>query len=473
MIQKIILFWLLLLVINFNSVFAENISCCVNAKNKDIDINIFGSLINDIHFPVNIDLNKNDTKFDYYAFENGLMAGHAIRAQARVGFSGKGDDWSFLITLESDMLLNRDNIDRIDYVAPAPENPKGSDFGIEKLNFTYDFGHFELSTGWDTKCLDINTGVFLFMDDHPYFGISGETEFFDYKLHYFIIDDKTEWNDGIIDDNGSDWRMYTFRGSFKISDLNIVPLYIYSDNSTADASVHYLGIETYGNTGIFTPRFEFVWAVGNKDMDNGISLDIDAFAVFASIDININKHFTPYFGGTFLSGDDDSESDTITAFNGVGNVSCVGPTFGMLHAYIYQQIPVLGSRLYANHFNMLGTAGSGYGGASNSSTGDAPGLVMMGFGFKGVIVDDLSYKTQVTAYKFHKTKGIEKAYSISQIDSFVGIEYDLNLLYKISNHFSIGNTVSIFLPQDGVSDLRGEDFDDTAIFYTLDLSWKF
>ncbi len=473
MIQKIILFLLLLLVFNFSTVFAENTSASVTAISKNIDIKIFGSLINDMHFPVNIDLNKDDTEFDWYGYENGVMAGHAIRAQVRVGLSGKGDNWDFFITLESDITLNRDNIDRIDYESQA--SLKGSDFGIEKLNFTYDFGFFEFSSGWDTRFLDINTGAFFYMDDHPYFGIYVETDWFDYEIYYFIINDKVIWNDDhTIDANGSDWRVYAFRGLFEVAGLKIAPIYSYSDNNTVDASVHYLGAEAYGNIGIFIPRFEFMWAVGNKDTDSDISLDIDAFAAFASIEIDINDNFIPYFGGTFLSGDDNSETDKITAFNGISNVSSVSPTFGIFNAYIYQQIPVLGSKLYSNNFNMLGTPGSGYGGVNNSSTGDAPGLIMMGFGLKGTIFfNNFFYKTQVTGYKFHKTGGIEKVHSKSNIDNFVGIEYDLNFSYRFNNHFSIGNTLSVFVPQDGVSDLRGEDFDDTAIFYTIDLFWSF
>ena len=48
----------------------------------------------------------------------------------------------------------------------------GEDFGVEKLDFSYDFTSHGLpvtvQTGWNTKWLDIETGGVLYGDDHPY-----------------------------------------------------------------------------------------------------------------------------------------------------------------------------------------------------------------------------------------------------------------------------------------------------------------
>jgi hypothetical protein len=59
------------------------------------------------------------------------------------------------------------------------------------------------------------------------------------------------------------------------------------------------------------------------------------------------------------------------------------------------------------------------------------------------------------------------------IDEEMGWEFDAQLTYKFSNHFSLGNTLSIFDPGDGVEDLNGDDYDSTAICDTVELIWKF
>jgi len=196
------------------------------------------------------------------------------------------------------------------------------------------------------------------------------------------------------------------------------------------------------------------------------------FAAFASVDVNINKSFIPYVGGYYIEGDDDANDDEVHAFNPITNISRYTPTFGMENAFIYRLVPALGTHLYANDFGLIGD-GAGYGGISNSNKKENPGMIMAGGGLKGTY-QNWSYKGQVMYFWFAETDAIEdRGYGGGDVDEDVGLEFDLQLTYKFSNHFSIGNVFALFDPGDGIQDLRGDDFDQTAILDTVELKWSF
>ena len=459
-------------------------------KSKDIEVDFFGSLKTYPTFMRNVDFNSNATKYDFILDENGAMADHSIRNELRIGWKGKGENWDFLIILEGDFNLNKANCDRGSDRTAAhfadDSGMSGEDFGIEKLNFTYDFGPFAVETGWNTRFLDIMTGGFLYGDDHPYIGLTGNigSDFY-WELLYLIIQDDIDWDGGegnINDGDSLDWRVYSIKGIYKLPDNFVIsPFFAYSDNSgqrkgatnETQSDVCFFGVEAYGQINIFTPRFEFVYANGDTGKtDSGDDYNINAWAAYASVDAELDTSIIPYIGISYVSGDGDDNDDTINAFNGITDIARYTPTFGMENAFIYRYIPVLGSGLYSHTFDGLATGckSPGYGGIGNMGEGAAPGLIEYGAGVKGTI-DKFAYKMQICYYNFEDEGGLEDIYGNS-IDSEVGIEFDLRLAYQFSNHFTLGNTVSLFKPGDGIQDIHGNDYDRTAFLYTVELVWR-
>ncbi len=438
-------------------------------KSKDISVNFFGSLKT---YPVimqDFDFNDDDTARDFTIDESGKGADHYVRNEFRMGWAGKGENWSFLAILESEFTLDKYNGDRGGDQAHGDimdMGMTGEDFGVEKLDFTYNFGPFILETGWNTKFLDIKTGGLVYGDDHPYIGLKGKIgDIGSWEALYLIIQE--DMDPGIDADSG-DWKCYTLKGIFNVGDMKISPFYAFSDNrDSGKAQSHYFGVEGYGKIGMFTPRFEAVYVDGEQD---DTDMDIQGFAAFASLEMNISKAFNPYIGGTFRSGDDDANDDDIDAFNSITNITRYTPTFGMENSMINLYNTTLGSHLYANDFDMLGGGGSGYGGISNSAGANSPGLITLGLGCKGTI-DKWSYKTQLQYFMFEDEGALEDYYGV-KIDDEVGLQFDVSATYKFSNHFSLGNTFSVFDPGDAIEDIYGDDNEDIALLNTIEMIWK-
>ncbi len=443
----------------------------VLAKSKDIDITMFGSLKVFPFFVDNADFNNNDTGYDRLLDESGWFENHSVRSEIRVGWTAKAENWDFLVILESDFNMNKANADRgADGTNPVDSGMTGEDFGVEKLNFGYNFGPFRIDTGWNTKFLDLKSGGILYGDDHPYIAFSGMVnDAMGWEIMYLMIQDEIENNNGILDGDSLDWRAYTFRLNYEMNDFTLAPIYAFSDNEDHDAQTHYIGFEAYGKIGAFTPRCEFVYATG--DIGEGAAeADISAFGAYASVEMAVCKGFNPYIGGYFLTGDDDADDKDVEAFNGITNISRYSPTFGMENAMIYRYIPAIGSHLYSNNFATLGNT-PGYGGISNSSKADSPGMMMLGFGAKGTM-GAWGYQAQIMYFLFEEEGALEDLYGTS-IDSEVGTEMDLRVTYAFNKHFSLGNVISVFIPGDGVQDLRGDDYDDTAFLNTVEITWNF
>ncbi len=481
-IKNILLIALMFLMASPVLCFAKMGTGKVRAASKDVDIQIFGSLKTYPMYSKNVDFNDKNTKYDKTLDENGFMGDDdiGVRSEFRLGFKGGGENWGFLAILESDLTYDKGNTDRGERSNGESANGmSGNSFGVEKLEFTYDFSSYgvptTLETGWQSKALDIKTGGVLYGDDHPYIGLRGKIHGVSYEiLDIFVYDDIGEV--GVTDGDALDWNVYTLKLTVPVMGLNFSPFYAYSDNDARNATVNYFGAEIYGKIGIIVPRAEFVYAVGNKERLtlNGRSekdLDISAYAAFASVEFDISDAIQPYIGGYYMSGDDDANDDDINAYNPITNVSRYASTFGMENAFIYKYIPILGSHLYSNDFAMLGKKETGYGGISNSGSAYNPGMYSLGVGCKGVI-EKFFYKTQFQYFWFAETGALEDIYG-KDIDDAVGWEYDLQLTYYFNKHFSLGNVFSYFDPDDAVEDLYGDDYDDGAIMDTVEMIWKF
>ena len=299
----------------------------VIAKSKDIDIDMFGSMKVLPHFIDNVDFNDHNTAMDFMIDEGGVMEDHNVRAEFRIGWSAKGEDWDFLVILESDFIMNKANGDRGADPTHTTQFPfadsgfTGEDFGVEKLNFGYNFGPAKINVGWNTKFLDIRSGGILYGDDHPYIAFTGKN----WEAMYLMIQDDTRNFGAGFDGDVSDWRVYTFRYGFDLSGFTIAPMFAWSDNEAQNADAQYFGVEGYGTLGMITPRFEAVYVTGEKNNTPMGDMDISAYGLYGSIEVAVSKAFVPYCGFYYLSGDDDANDDDIEAYNGITNISRYTP----------------------------------------------------------------------------------------------------------------------------------------------------
>jgi len=451
---------------------------------KDINVKFFGSMKTFPSWSSSLDFGG-DSGLDWMLDENGVLADHNVRNELRMGWKGGNDTFDFMIILEGDFNLDKNNTDRganksgLTYEKWEDQGMSGADFGIEKLDIGYNFGPFRIHSGWTTRWLDIMTGGLVYGDDHPYIGLTGNLgENFSWQADYNIVYDVTTRSDDITPFSGDklDWRFYSVKGIYKIPSgfakgFVISPFYAFSDNNdrqTNNAQVSYFGLEGYGKLGMFTPRFEIAYADGSTDKDaGGTDYDISAMAAFASVDIEICPSFIPYLGIKWEEGDSDPTDDDIEAFNAITDISRYTPTFGMENAIFYRTVLSLGTALYSGNFNIIGSD-PGYGGIGNSSKGDAPGLLMWGLGFKGKY-DKWSYKVQYLDFQFDEEPlGLDG----TSTDDEVGQEFDVRVAYTFSKHFLIANTFAAFDPGDSVQERLGNDFDDTALVNTIELIWK-
>jgi hypothetical protein len=250
----------------------------------------------------------------------------------------------------------------------------------------------------------------------------------------------------------------------------ISPFYAFSDNSAQNnAQVSYFGLEGYGKLGMFTPRFEIVYADGDMDGE-AADYDISAMAAYASVDVEIHPTFIPYLGIKWIEGDDNPDDDDIDAFNSITDIARYTPTFGMENAIVYRYLTTLGTGLYSGNFNQFGTQ-TGYGGIGNGEHGDAPGLLMWGLGVKGKY-GNWSYQAQYMDFSFDEEPKVDMLGAAKNVDDEVGQEFDLRVAYDFSKHFTIANCFAAFIPGDAIEDLWGKDYDDTALVNTIELIWS-
>lgn len=463
----------------------------VTAKSGNVNWELFGSLKFYPHLVDNVDFNDDDTPYDYFLDESGAHGNEeSIRSQARIGLNALGQNWTFYSILEADFVVNSRNTDRGagDPLGNTDSGMTGEDFGIEKLEATYDFAAhgmpIKLATGWNDRG-DVATGGMLYVDDHPFIELSGELiRDVKWNAMYLVIqDDIDESDDGegevsAYDADDLDWRAYFLKLEFPVGDtgLNLSPFYVYSDNEGHKADAHYFGLEAIGKAGIFTSRAEFIYVTGEKEdhlLENGRhdDVDIQSYAAFASLEADLHPLFKPFVGGYFYQGDGNANDGDIDAFNSITNDVRYTPVFGMENAIIYRYIPALGTYLYGHMPGMLGGTGTGYGGGGNTESANFPGLILLGIGAKGSR-NNWEYKAMMQYFQFEDTGALEDVENKS-IDDEMGMEFDVNLTYHFTDHFSLGNTFSVFDPGDGIQDLRGSDYDQTAIMNTFEIVWNF
>jgi len=452
------------------------------------DISFFGTarVLPTYYSNFDFDDNKPD---DVTLNEGGMISGEHIRSELRLGWKAGGDNWKIMMIAESDLIYEKDTVDRSFYffsekgdsIVAGREAPNaGSEFGIERVELNYTFAPaLVLSTGWNIRAADIKTGGLLFGDDHPFIELGGKlTENLKYALTYITVQNRqiTEGISPVKDD----WRAYMLKLNALVGSGNakfdLSPFVLYSDNRFRNASVYYYGIEGTGQVGIFKPSFEFVYADG--EFRSPSTLDIKAYAAFAGVEAAVSKAFNPYVAFRFATGDDNQNDNDVEGFVGITDIGRFTPLMGM-------DGNILGETLLNPYGNVLysyaperksTTVSAIYGGIGNGGNGHNPGHMIIAFGSKGAISEPLSYKAQVFLIWYDQTKNIPVGLgkTVTEVDDYAGTTFDLQLSYKFSPNFSTYFIYSTFVPGDGIKDQLATTADDTpAMLASLGLVWTY
>ncbi len=465
-------------------------------------IDFFGTAKVKPTFYSNFDFN--DSENDAFIInEGGLTGEQHVRAELRLGWKATGERWSVKMIAEADVIMEKDSADRSYYGGATNAEGKpnsGGEFGIERAELLYRFYPWlELQTGWDIRALDIKTGGLLYGDDHPFLGFRGDlTDSLRYELLYMPIQNRTSLptanDDGkyLRSSDADDWRVYTLKLTQGFGGKNAVlpqssffgnsdgkngtlqfslnPIYAYSDNDSKEAQIHYFGLEATGQVGWFKPYFEVLAA--NGEFDDG--KDISAWAMFAGLEVAVNKAFNPYVAFRYTQGDDDADDNDVDGWVGITDIGRFTGLMGMDGNVLSEDLgQSYGATLYS-YSPERATGGNRYGGIGNGGSGDNPGQKLIAIGARGdlsALVPNLLYKTQAFFIWYDETGNLDNvANPGDKVDDYAGTTFDLQLLYAFSKNFSIDYIFSAFIPGEGIEDQFG---DDTAFVNALTLAWSY
>lgn len=464
------------------------------------EIEFFGTAKIKPTFYDNFDFNddKNDA---FIVNEGGLTGEQHMRAELRLGWLAKGENWSVKMIAEADVIMEKDSADRSFYTGAENSELRpnsGGEFGIERVELLYRFFPWlELEAGWDVRALDIKTGGLLFGDDHPFLGFRGKLmDSLGYELLYMPIQNRSSLprsdrtDDLIFSSDADDWRVYSLKlvqslggqssavpksaffgngdGQNSVASLDLSPVYAFSDNDSRDAKIHYYGLEVTGQYGWFKPYFEVMAADG--EFDNGS--DISSWAMFAGLEMLVDKVFNPYVAFRYTQGDDDANNDDVEGWVGIGDIGRFTPLLGMDGNILGEDLgQSYGATLYSySPERSFGT--NRYGGIGNGGSGDNPGQKLIAVGSRGdlsALLSGLMYKTQAFFIWYDETDNLSEQAG-TDVDDYAGTTVDMQLAYAFNKNFGIDYIFSTFIPGEGIEDQFG---DDNAYVHAITLSWTY
>jgi len=430
-------------------------------------------------FYSNFDFND-DVKDKPALNEGGWTSGEHMRAELRLGWKASGEKWRVKMIAEVDAIMNKNTADRSYYTGtPQAQTNAGAEFGIERAELGYTFNKYlDISTGWDITALDIKSGGLLYGDDHPFLALGGAlTDSTRYQLLYLPIQ-----NDEVLNTEDStitnDWRVYTLKIDQTldtgIGKLTISPLVAFSDNRAKQATTNYYGLEILGQLGPIKPSFEIISAQG--EFDNG--KDISSLALFAGVELPVNKAFNPYVAYRYTQGDGDKNDNDVEGFVGITDIGRFTPLMGMdgniLGEHLASGASPYGASLYA-YAPERAVGGDSYGGIGNGGSGNNPGQKLVAVGTKGDLsglLPNLSYKTQAFFIWYDDTSNLTNTKNPGQkVDKYAGTTFDLQALYTFDKNFAVDYIFSTFIPGDGLQDQVNAN--DSAYVNMLTLSWTY
>ena len=453
----------------------------------------------------------------------GAVKDNYIRGENRLFFNFAHDqDWDVYFALESDTTLDRASVDRTDFAS----GKQSQQFGIERLNASFNLPwiNSRLNGGWDVKAADVKFGGMVYGDDDPGIGITGCANNFSWSAWYIKKDESeagytpnnTDTASGVdkndtnaintpVQDYDHDRTFmlgklgYTFGGSF------VEGFYMWDHNdleTNGDATYvdrHFFGINYKGDYGIFKPLAEIAYVTG--DVDNiGAKLDkndadISSVALYADLLVDLHeyvglKKFNAHLGGYYLQGDGDPSDDKLRGFTPAVGITRFTPRYGSEQSIVHDGNPIFGQVLYSMFPAYYGTV---YGGGINGGAAlNNPGFEMIGGGVDAQI-GEFTYITHVMAMWFQQSKAVEYYFTQAgvagdvDIDSFMGVEWNHELRYKIYKNVTLKGGMAFLFPGSGAKDITQaynaygenvnfEDADDSSkvsMRFAAELLWFF
>jgi len=451
----------------------------------------------------------------------GAVKDDYIRTENRLFFNfARKNQWSVYMALEMDSLFDRGVADRTDFA----KGDQSQQFGIERLLGTINLPwiYSQLEAGWDVRGIDVGYGGLVYGDDDPGIGIVGSKNGFDWAFWYIKKDEnEAGYALGTSNPLGSafsgkdeDRTFYYAKAGYKLGnsyiqgfyflDRNYIPFEV-TDNVTKisrDITRNFIGLNYKGSYGIIKPMAEIVYCIGDYNYDfnktGSTDKDIRSFAAFADVALDLHKYvslnsFEVHVGGYYLEGDANQNDNKLNGYAPAVGITRFTPRFGSEQSISFDGNPILGQTLYSMFPSYFGTSG----GASINGKGsmDNPGFCMLGGGIKASY-GKWYYNTHIMAMWFNQSKAVEnyfkqnKYVSNARIHSFMGIEWNNELCYRIYQNVTIKGGAAFLFPGHGAKDItkaldaygkygaeadfnKGKAADDVSMRFAAELLWFF
>lgn len=408
-----------------------------------------------------------------------------VRGELRWGATITGERSTGKILLESDAAQDAGQAD-------------GDAVNVERAYFTYEISPAAvLQAGHEFKVPDFAAGGLLYGDDHPIFGIKGDTGFGSYDTYAIIINESDVSAQGQLDST-------VWFGQLEF-DLGaggtLSPIVAYHDNNQVDAEVTYFGATYLGGTGNLSIKGEAFGVTGSYDSNTGSAInfrtgvtppagaaslagdDVSALGANLTLEWDLSDAFKPNIGFRWTSGDSDPFDDDVEGWLGITDISgfvapmSTGfgiPRWGPNQNAAFSTPVVFGSTFETSGpaTGGAGTDGTAYGGIGNSGTGLNPGQVVIAPGVGGSLTPRLSYMTSLWFIWYEDTAGLEALPGAKpSVDDFAGTNFEFRLDYAATEDVTFSGGLGLVTPGDGVEDATGAK-DDAAVAIAQ-LQWSY
>jgi len=436
----------------------------------------------------------------------GAVKDDYIRGENRLFFNfAQGDKWDVYMAIESDTVLDRKSADRTDFALGGDTQQ----FGIERLFATFKVDEIKsrIEAGWDAKGVDIGYGGLVYGDDDPGIGITGKANGVSWEARYLKKDeDEAGFYTGAanpigepVDTKDNDRTFMYGKVGYDIQkDVTIEGFYFLDQNKLSAKKIdhNFVGLQGKGAFGIVKPTFELAYSFGDYAETGKEDRDISAWAGYADVAFDLKsmagglKSLEAHLGGYYLQGDDDLTDNDLEGFASAVSIDRFAPRFGTEHGISNDGNPIFGQILYSMFPIYYGSvAGAGINGGAKL---DNPGFQMIGGGISAGL-GKWTYKTNLMAMWFDEPEAVEAYYNSKvtganvEIDDFMGIEWNHELIYKLYDYVSIKGGAALLFPGSGAEDItralnaiakgttyaNGESSDDISMRLAGELLWFF
>lgn len=408
-----------------------------------------------------------------------------VRGELRWGATVTGERSTGKILLESDARQDGGQAD-------------GDAVNVERAYFTYEFSPaLVLQAGHEFKVPDFAAGGLLYGDDHPIFGVKGDTDFGSYDTYAIII------NETDADPRAQlDSTVWFGKLDFDLGAAGTVsPIVAWHNNKQVDAQVTYLGATYLGGTGDLSIKGEAFSVTGSYESGTSSAInfrsgvaapagaaslagdDISAFGANLTLEWALSDAFKPNIGFRWTSGDGDPFDNDVEGWLGITDISgFVAPmSTGMgVPRWGPNQNPAFSTPVvFGSTFETSGPAtggaptdGSAFGGIGNSGTGLNPGQIVIAPGVSGSWTPRLSYMASLWFIWYEDTAGLEALSGAkASVDDFAGTNFEFRVDYAASENVTFSGGLGLVTPGDGVKDATGAD--DEAAVAMAQLLWSY